>query len=119
MLLLLPLLLLLLPPRFVLQIADKAEKLEQLRTAVEEAGYDLPDKQLQQALVSEAVEQFRRNNAVVAEFQVGWRAVLLAVQRVLYRLLKSPAVVAAVVVLLVAVAAAAAGVRPSSLFTRQ
>jgi hypothetical protein len=30
------------------------------------------------------VEQFRRNNAVVAEFSVGWRAVLHAAQLALH-----------------------------------
>jgi hypothetical protein len=32
-------------------------------------------------LLDEAVEQFRRNNAVVAGFSLGWRPVLHALQR--------------------------------------
>jgi heme oxygenase len=101
-----------------MQIPDKAGKLAQLRAAVTQAGTELPNQQLRQALVSEAVEQFRRNNAVVAEFKVGWRAVLLAVQLVLRRLLKPAGLAVAVVVALLAVAAAA-GVLPVGLFARQ
>lgn len=36
--------------------------------------------QLRQQVVGEAVEQFKRNNAVVAEFSVGWKATLHALQ---------------------------------------
>eukprot|EP00882_Tetradesmus_deserticola_P005793 GHRQ01006098.1.p2 GENE.GHRQ01006098.1~~GHRQ01006098.1.p2 ORF type:complete len:258 (+),score=71.27 GHRQ01006098.1:1580-2353(+) len=61
-------------------IPDKAAKLVQLRAAVTQAGRELPNPALRQAMLAEAVEQFRRNNAVVAEFSVGWRAVLHAAQ---------------------------------------
>ncbi|WIA12136.1 hypothetical protein OEZ86_003119 [Tetradesmus obliquus] len=99
-------------------IPDKAGKLAQLRAAVTHAGGELPSQQLRQSLLAEAVEQFRRNNAVVAEFRVGWRAVLHAALLVLRRSMRYAVVAAAVVVGLLSVAAAA-GVLPAGLFARR
>ncbi|KAF6256065.1 hypothetical protein COO60DRAFT_1531211 [Scenedesmus sp. NREL 46B-D3] len=65
-------------------IPDKAGKLAQLRAAVTRAGRELPDPALRQSLVAQAVEQFRQNNAVVAEFSMGWRAVLHAARLALH-----------------------------------
>ena len=62
-----------------MQIPDKAEKLAALRRSVAAAGKQLsPDTR--ERIVSEAIQQFKQNNAVVAEFSVGWRAVMHAVQ---------------------------------------
>lgn len=49
-----------------------------------------------QLLLDEAVEQFRRNNGVVAEFNLGWRPVLRAVPVYVYVLLLAVVVVAVV-----------------------
>jgi hypothetical protein len=66
--------------RSPLQVDDKASKLAALRAAVTQAGQEIePSKR--QLLLDEAVEQFRRNNAVVAAFSLGWRPVLHAAQR--------------------------------------
>lgn len=73
---------------------DKATKLAALRQAVIQAGREL-DSNTRELVVSEAVEQFRRNNAVVAEFSLGWRPVLHALQRAV---LAVPAYVYALVV---------------------
>jgi hypothetical protein len=99
-----------------LQIPDKAGKLAQLRAAVTKAGHQLPDAALRQALLAEAVEQFRRNNAVVAEFSVGWRPVLHAAQLALHNswVLAGVAVAGAAGT---AAVAAAAGVWPSGVLS--
>jgi hypothetical protein len=101
-----------------LQIPDKAGRLAQLRTAVTQAGHQLPDSALRQALLAEAVEQFKRNNAVVAEFRVGWRAVLHAAQLALHNswVLTGVAVAGAAGA---AAAAAAAGVWPAGVLSGQ
>jgi hypothetical protein len=72
--------------------------------AVTQAGHEI-DPSKRQLLLDEAVEQFRRNNAVVAGFSLGWRPVLHALQRA------CAAVPAYVYILLLAVvfAAVAAG----------
>lgn len=63
----------------LLQIPDKGKKLSALRASVTAAGRQLtPD--MRQRVVAEAIMQFKQNNAVVAEFSSGWRAVLHAVQ---------------------------------------
>lgn len=100
------------------QIPDKAKKLAQLRAAVTQAGHELPDPALREAIVQEAVEQFRQNNAVVAEFSVGWRAVMHAAQLALHNtwVLAGVAIVGAAGV---AAAAAAAGVWSSGGLTSQ
>lgn len=58
---------------------DKEEKLAALRESVTAAGKQLP-ADTRHRIVNEAVVQFQQNNAVVAEFSMGWRAVLHAMQ---------------------------------------
>lgn len=78
------------------QVQDKASKLAALRAAVTQAGRsDIPVSK-RQLLLDEAVEQFRRNNGVVAEFNLGWRPVLRAVPVYVYVLLLAVVVVAVV-----------------------
>lgn len=50
-----------------------------LRQSVTAAGKQL-DPRMRQRVVTEAITQFKQNNAVVAEFSLGWRAVLHAMQ---------------------------------------
>lgn len=83
-----------LPHILLVQVQDKAVKLAALRASVMQAGRDIPVSR-QQLLLDEAVEQFRRNNAVVAEFSLGWRPVLRAVPVYVYVLLLAVGVVAA------------------------
>lgn len=76
-------------------VPDKASRMAALRAAVTQAGRDVPASSRQQ-LMDEAVEQFRRNNAVVAEFRLGWRPLLRAVPVYVYVLLLAVMVVAVV-----------------------
>lgn len=61
--------------------------------------------------MDEAVEQFRRNNAVVAEFNLGWRPVFAAVPVYVYVLLLA-------VVIAVGMAGALGGGGAATLFKK-
>lgn len=61
------------------QIPDKGTKLAALRQSVTAAGKQL-SPELRERVVAEAITQFKKNNSVVAEFSLGWRAVVHAVQ---------------------------------------
>eukprot|EP00877_Chromochloris_zofingiensis_P001692 jgi/Chrzof1/11523/UNPLg00457.t1_GUN2B[v5.2] len=66
-------------------VPDKSMRLQELRDAVNAAG-KMMSQQVRQQVVQEAVTHFKLNNSVVAEFSVGYQAMMDAVRRALLAL---------------------------------